>query len=151
MRLSLLSWSLPCMGGGRIERGRARERERGREKLRSISCEDGTHLFLGYSSHVAVSADGTDSEDRLTTCTLFSDPARMSAAISAVPNPLQSVARRNGLQGVHHLTAGACEVQLRSHPMARTAKTARNTMKTLVSRNIAPRLAVRRPFARHLP
>ena len=70
------------------ERERERERERGREKLRSISCEDGTHLFLGYSSHVAASADGTDSEDRLTTCTLLSDPARMSAAISAVPNPL---------------------------------------------------------------
>ena len=48
----------------------------------------------------------------------------MSAAISGTPNPLQSVASRNGLQEVHHLTAGAREVQLRSHPMARTAKTA---------------------------
>ena len=58
----------PPLHGRREDRAREseRERERGREKLRSISCEDGTHLFLGYSSHVAVSADGTDSEDRLT-------------------------------------------------------------------------------------
>ena len=58
--------------------------------------------------------------------TLLSDPASMSAATSGIPNPLQSVASRKGLLWVHHLTVGASAAQLRSHPMARTAKTAKD-------------------------
>ena len=89
-----------------------------------------------------------------TAWTTRSDPAIMAAAISGTPKPLQSVANRSGLLGVHQVMLGACEAHWRSHPMmveptrtARTALTARTCQALLlmVSRNIGHPL-----FPRHL-